>query len=292
MNSAPITCEHLSKRFGDIIALEDVTLNIPRPCVVGLVGPNGSGKSTLLRLLVGSIKPSRGEVRLFGRPPVESRQRATNVGYLGAADRMFPELTVLENMVYRSQFYGVNRHEAPTMAAGLLRDRKLYHLRDRKPGELSTGQRRQVCLLSTLMHKPKILLLDEPTTGIDMLAINVIYELMAELCADDCTIVLATHHIEELTSLCERTIALVDGQLVQHCATSHLGSTRPQVRASLQELFQGRILPDAPAPTPRVPVYLHSVAGGHPSATAGQEHPHHSDHPPTEEGAHEEVRQA
>lgn len=280
MTSAPITCEHLSKRFGNTIALEDVTLNITRPCVVGLVGPNGSGKSTLLRLLVGSIKPSRGEVRLFGRPPVESRRRATNVGYLGAADRMFPELTVLENMIYRSQFYGVDRHDAPTMAAGLLRDRKLYHLRDNKPGELSTGQRRQVCLLSTLMHKPKILLLDEPTTGIDMLAINEIYALMTELCADDCTIVLATHHIEELVSLCERTIALSDGQLVQHCATSHLGTSRPQVRASLQELFHGRVLPDPPSREPRLPAYLHSVAAGQTDAPESPEQPHESGHAP------------
>lgn len=247
MSTIPITFQHVTKRFRNTIALENLSFSISKPCVVGLVGPNGSGKSTLLRLLVGAIQPSRGDISVFGLSPRDARLRATSVGYLAATDRMFPELTLIENMVYRSQFYGVNRHDAPSLAATLLRDRKLYHLRDRKPGELSTGQRRQVCLLSVLMHKPKILLLDEPTTGIDMLAINQIYALMAELCADDCTIILATHHLEELVSLCDRTIALNDGQLVQHCPTDRLGSTREQVRSSLQELFQGRIIPEHPS---------------------------------------------
>lgn len=243
MSTAPIICNGLSKRFGNTIALEDVTLKIDKPCVVGLVGPNGSGKSTLLRLLMGSIKPSRGDVLLFGRSPRETRQRYTEVGYLGASDRMFPDLTVLENMIYRAQFYNLRQSEAAETAAMLLRDRRLYSLRDRSPTELSTGQRRQVCLLSSLLHKPKVLLLDEPTTGIDMLAINQIYALMAELCADDCTIVLATHHLEELVTLCQQTIALNDGQLVQHCETEQLGNTRTEVRNSLQELFHGRSLP-------------------------------------------------
>ena len=243
MSTAPVVFQHVTKRFRNTTAIENLTFTIAEPCVVGLVGPNGSGKSTLLRLLVGAMRPSRGEISVFGRSPLDARLRATSVGYLAASDRMFPELTLIENMVYRSQFYGVDRREAPTLAASLLRDRKLYHLRDRKPSELSTGQRRQVCLLSVLMHKPKILLLDEPTTGIDMVAINQIYTLMAELCADDCTIILATHHIEELVSLCERTIALNDGQLVQHCPTARLGATREQVRQSLQGLFHGRIVP-------------------------------------------------
>lgn len=244
MSNTPISFKHVTKRFRNTIALENITFTVPGPCVVGLVGPNGSGKSTLLRLLVGAITPTRGEISVFGLNPVDARLRATSVGYLAATDRMFPELTVLENMLYRSQFYGVDRREAPSLASGLLRDRGLYHLRNRKPGELSTGQRRQVCLLSVLMHKPRIMLLDEPTTGIDMLAINEIYALMAELCADDCTIILATHHIEELLSLCDRTLALSDGQLVQHCETRRLGSTRDQVRSSLQALFRGNVVPD------------------------------------------------
>ncbi|TVS17085.1 MAG: ABC transporter ATP-binding protein [Gammaproteobacteria bacterium] len=244
MSNTPIAFQHVTKRFRNTVALESVSFSIPGPCVVGLVGPNGSGKSTLLRLLVGAITPTRGEIRVFGLNPVDARLRATSVGYLAASDRMFPELTLIENMVYRSQFYGVDRREAPSLAATLLRDRGLYHLRDRKPGELSTGQRRQVCLLSVLMHKPRILLLDEPTTGIDMVAINQIYALMAELCADDCTIILATHHLEELVSLCDRTLALSDGQLVQHCETRRLGATREHVRASLQALFQGKVVPE------------------------------------------------
>lgn len=245
MLAPAITCSNLSKRFGNVIALESVSFEVERPCVIGLVGPNGSGKSTLLRLLMGAQKPSAGEVRLYGRAPRESRLQYTDVGYLSAADRMFPQLTVLENMIYRGRMYGLDSKLGSTMAARLLRDRNLYGLRDRSPADLSTGQRRQISLLSTLMHQPKILLLDEPTTGIDITAITQIYALMKELCDDNCTILLATHNIEELVTLCERTIALHDGQLVHDSQTSELGTSRAAVRDSLQYLFLGRGVPQA-----------------------------------------------
>jgi ABC-type multidrug transport system ATPase subunit len=244
----------LTKRFGSLIALESVSFSLRTPGVVGLVGPNGSGKSTLLRLLMGALKPSSGEVHLFGHAPRESRIRHTNVGYLSAADRMFPELTVLENMIYRGQLYGLDHQRGSTMAARLLRERNLYSLRDRRPNTLSTGQRRQVSLLSTLMHQPKILLLDEPTTGIDITAISQIYRLMAELCEEDCTILLATHSIEELVTLCARTLALHDGQLVFDKPTVELGRTRAEVRDSLQYLFLGSEAPSRqPSATPTMP---------------------------------------
>jgi ABC-type multidrug transport system ATPase subunit len=212
---------------------------------------------------MGAQKPSGGEVHLFGRAPRESRLRYTDVGYLSAADRMFPELTVLENMIYRGRMYGLDIKHTSTMAARLLRERNLYGLRDRRPDTLSTGQRRQVCLLSSLMHQPKILLLDEPTTGIDITAITQIYALMSELCEDNCTILLATHSIEELVTLCQRTIALSDGQLVHDSPTTDLGKSRAEVRDSLQYLFLGRGLPtrhQAPPPVSKpeheVPVEL------------------------------------
>jgi len=243
MRIAPISCTDLTKRFGSLIALESVSFAVETPGVVGLVGPNGSGKSTLLRLLMGALKPSSGEVHLFGHAPRESRLRYTNVGYLSAADRMFPELTVRENMIYRGRLYGLDHQQGATMAARLLRERNLYGLRDRRPQTLSTGQRRQVSLLSVLMHQPKVLLLDEPTTGIDITAISQIYQLMSELCEEDCTILLATHAIEELVTLCSRTLALHDGQLVYDRPTVELGQTRTQVRDTLQYLFLGTEAP-------------------------------------------------
>lgn len=249
MTVPPIEAVNLSKRFGTLIALDDVSFEVSKPCVIGLVGPNGSGKSTLLRLLMGSMKPSSGEARLFTRSPRESRTMHTDIGYLSAADRLFPELTVLENMIYRGRFYGLDKKQGASMATRLLRERSLYALRDRNPETLSTGQRRQISLLSTLMHQPKILLLDEPTTGIDMLAINDIYRLMSELCEDSCTIVLATHHLEELVTLCQHTIALHDGQLVYDGLTSRLGSNREAVRGSLQRFFTGKgIVPPSSQP--------------------------------------------
>lgn len=253
MTAAPITCSELTKQFGSLIALESVTFSVNTPGVVGLVGPNGSGKSTLLRLLMGSLKPSSGDVDIFGRAPKTAHRRAAHVGYLGATDRMFPELTVLENMIYRGRLYGLSHQEASTMAARLLRERNLYALRDRKPDTLSTGQRRQVSLMSVLLHQPRILLLDEPTTGIDITAIGQIYQLMSELCDEDCTVLLATHSIEELVTLCSRTLALHDGQLVYDRPTVELGQSRAQVRDTLQCIFLGAdalSLPTQRSPSP------------------------------------------
>lgn len=253
MGVAPINCTMLHKRFGNVIALEEVSFQVSKPSVIGLVGPNGSGKSTLLHLLMGSYEPSNGDVTLFGRSPKTSRRHHLDVGYLSAKDSMFPDLTVLENMIYRGMWYSLNPEEASSAAARLLRDRNLYSLRDKRPGTLSTGQRRQISLLSTLMHQPKILLLDEPTTGIDILAITEIYDLMSRLCDADVTIVLATHSLEELVSLCDRTIALYDGQLIHDSPTGDLGVEHSDVRKSLHRLFQGLPLdssPDNPVPKP------------------------------------------
>jgi len=248
----PITCKDLTKRFGSLIALESVSFSLNEPGVVGLVGPNGSGKSTLLRLLMGTLKPTAGELHLFGHSPRESRRHHTSIGYLSAADRMFPELTVLENMIYRGRLYDLDHQRGSTMAARLLRERNLYGLRDRRPDTLSTGQRRQVSLLSVLMHQPKILLLDEPTTGIDITAISQIYRLMSELCEEDVTVLLATHSIEELVTLCTRTLALHDGQLVYNRPTVELGHTRKEVRDTLQYLFLGTEAPPRPVQMPKV----------------------------------------
>lgn len=249
MQPAVIDTKGLSKRYGNLIALDDVSFRVDHPSVVGLVGPNGSGKTTLLRLLVGALRPSGGDVTLFGAVPHRSTDLHKIIGYLSAADRLIPDLTVHENMIYRSKFYGMDVSEAAATAAKLLRERGLHFLRDRYPPTLSTGQRRQVTLLSTILHRPKLLLLDEPTTGIDIMAINEIYTLLEDLCADSTTIVLATHHVDELIALCERTIALHDGQLVHDSLTASLGSSRTEIRSSIQHLFSGRVLVSEP-PSP------------------------------------------
>jgi len=239
MGSALINCHAVSKRFGNVSALEEISFQVSEPSVIGLVGPNGSGKSTLLHLLMGSYGPSAGDIYLYGRDPETSRKHHLEVGYLSAKDSMFPDLTVLENMIYRGTWYSLSKADSSAAAARLLRERDLYSLRDKMPETLSTGQRRQISLLSTLMHEPKILLLDEPTTGIDILAITEIYQLMSRLCGADTTILLATHSIEELVSLSDRTIALYDGQLIHDGPTTDLGERAAVVRQSLHHLFQG-----------------------------------------------------
>ena len=178
----------LGVRHGATMFLDGVTLPAPAGQVTGVVGGDGSGKTTLARCLAGALAPDSGEVR---RPP---KARA---GYLPASSGIYPDLTVTENLDFRATGYGMSRQAARERAAEYLDRAGLAPAAGRLAGQLSGGMRRKLAVIAAMLHRPELLILDEPTTGVDPVSRSGLWWLIARAAAEGCAIVLATSYLDE-----------------------------------------------------------------------------------------------
>ncbi len=205
---AVIDLTRLTKQFGEVVAVRDLELQIARGEVFGFLGANGAGKTTTLRLLSGLLRPSAGAVRLFDG--VETARAKRRIGYVAQACSVYGDLTVAENLSFFASLYG------PPDKAFLreLIDRYGFGgLRSRLARELSGGYRTRLALLAALAHRPELLLLDEPTSGVDPVTRKELWDLFYTLRAEGVTIVVTTHYMEE-AERCDRLGFLVAGRLV------------------------------------------------------------------------------
>jgi ABC-2 type transport system ATP-binding protein len=180
------------------------------------VGPDGAGKSTILRLLCGLISPSAGEVRIAGRDVQREPEAVRDlIGYMAQRFGLYPDLTVEENMFFYADLFGIGRAERDASAAGLLRMTRLEPFRRRAAGKLSGGMRQKLALMCTLLHRPRILLLDEPTTGVDPVSRRDFWAILYQLVKEGLTVVTATAYLDE-AERCRRVGLLHRGRLL-HC---------------------------------------------------------------------------
>jgi ABC-2 type transport system ATP-binding protein len=204
--SSAVAARELGKRYGRAWGLRDCTLDIPAGRVVALVGPNGAGKSTLLNLLVGLLRPSTGELAVFGEPVRAVRHR---VGYLDQEHAIYRSFRVSEMLTAGAR---LNDRWDEQLAVEHLRELGIGL--DRKVGSLSGGQRAQVALAVTLAKLPDLLVLDEPVASLDPVARrDLMATLMAAKADRDCTIVLSSHVVSELERLCDHLVLLDGGEL-------------------------------------------------------------------------------
>jgi ABC-2 type transport system ATP-binding protein len=178
----------LSVRYGHAIALQDVTFEVPERSVAAVVGGDGAGKTTLLRALAGVLRPSAGEV---------SRPEAHRIGYVSAGPGVWPDLTVDENLAFVGRAYGLDPGRLRERMAGLLDATGLAGARGRLAGRLSGGMRQKLALAMAMLHEPELLVLDEPTTGVDPVSRAELWRLLAGAAARGAAVVLATTYLDE-----------------------------------------------------------------------------------------------
>lgn len=193
-----IEARGLARSFDAIQAVRDVDLAVERGAVVGLLGPDGAGKSTLIRMLATVLEPQAGTATVMGHDVVRDPRHVTPViGYMSQAFSMYPDLTVAENLDFFATLRGVARQERRTRAGSLLESMGLAEFRDRQAQFLSGGMKQKLMLAATLMHEPDVLLLDEPTTGVDPVSRREFWRIIAGLHRSGKTVLVATPYMDE-----------------------------------------------------------------------------------------------
>lgn len=204
----------VGRSFGDKVAVQDVTLGIAPGTILGLIGPSGCGKTTLLRMLVGLLAPTDGTVRLLGQDPVQAgaalRQR---VGFMPQQSVLFPNLSLDDNLSFAAALYGVRWRGRRARRRELLRFVDLHRHRSTLLSHASGGMQRRLALAATLVHDPELLVLDEPTAGIDPLLRARFWERFRELRNEGRTLVVSTQYVGEAAE-CDEVAVLVDGRLL------------------------------------------------------------------------------
>jgi ABC-2 type transport system ATP-binding protein len=200
------------KAYGDFVAVDDLSLVVPRGSVFGLLGPNGAGKTTTLRMLMDILAPDAGEVHIDGRP--RGREDLARIGYLPEERGLYPKMTVTDQLVFLGELHGMTRRDAVERTGPWLERVDLADRAKRRVEELSKGMQQKVQLVGTVLHDPEILVLDEPFSGLDPINQGFFKELLAEYRRQGRTIVLSTHILEHAEKLCERICLVARGRVV------------------------------------------------------------------------------
>jgi ABC-2 type transport system ATP-binding protein len=236
--STAIQFTGVSKTYGATRALEAVTLDVNAGEMFGVIGSDGAGKTTAIRLMCGLLRPSAGEVRVLGRDPAAEHQYITRrVGYLSQRFSLYGDLTVDENVAFFAEVHGVRRYQP--RRDELLAMTQLAPFRSRLADKLSGGMKQKLALICTLVHEPELLLLDEPTTGVDPVSRREFWKLLSEFLSHGITILMSTPYLDE-AERCTRVALLHEGRLLTSDAPSRLRAAMPGA-ASLEDVFISRL---------------------------------------------------
>jgi ABC-2 type transport system ATP-binding protein len=207
-----IEIKSVTKRFGELTAVSNLSLSVPSGSIYGILGPNGAGKTTTIRMIMNIFAPDEGEIEIFGEKMGEETKNI--IGYLPEERGLYPKMQTLELLVYFGELKGMEKKEAERRGIELLRRIGLYDWKNRKIEELSKGMQQKVQFIATIIHDPKIVILDEPFSGLDPLNTEVLKELMMELKKEGKTILFSTHLMEHAEKLCDYVALINKGKKV------------------------------------------------------------------------------
>lgn len=219
---AVVTCTNLTKSFPNVTAVNGVSVTVNQGEVFGLVGPDGAGKTTTMRMLCGILPPSEGSIEILGRRvPDEIDCVASDIGYMSQRFSLYGDLTVAENVEFFGDLYQVPHRERADRAEKLLAASRISQFKSRLADNLSGGMKQKLALVCTLIHTPKVLFLDEPTTGVDPVSRREFWQILYDLVTDGMTLVVSTPYMDE-ADRCQRLGLMNLGSLLRTATPKEL----------------------------------------------------------------------
>ena len=238
----------LSKNYNGLAAVRGIDLNIPRGGCFGLLGPNGAGKTTTLRMILGQCHMSDGTLEVLNMPmPASTRAVRARLGVVPQEDNLDPDFTVLENLLVYASYFGLRREQVMPRIEHLLQMIELQERANTPINNLSGGMKRRLSIARALINDPEVLVLDEPTTGLDPQVRHLIWSRLRQLKTSGKTLILTTHYMEEAERLCDQLAIIDHGMIIQQGPTRALirENVEPDVieihadAARVRELFRG-----------------------------------------------------
>ncbi len=218
-----IEVQGLKKHYGEVRAVDGIDFSVEDGEMFAFLGPNGAGKTTTINILTGLARMSAGAVRVLGHSyPQHLRRAQGDIGVVPDESNLYPELSGLENLLFCGSLYAIPAVQRRRRAEELLEEFGLAEVARRSFGAYSKGMKRKLTIAAALIHRPRVLFLDEPTSGIDVASARQIRRMLQELNRDGTTVFMTTHYIEEAERLCHRVAFIVDGKIVRMDALEHL----------------------------------------------------------------------
>jgi ABC-2 type transport system ATP-binding protein len=206
---------NLTKRYDKFVAVNNISFEVKQGEIFGLLGPNGAGKTTTIRMLTGQLAPTSGTASIANYDIIHNSKKAKQqIGVVPDTSNVYEEMSAWDNLIFAAKLYGVPKNEREKRAKELLELFGLYERRKDHIANFSKGMKRRITIAAALIHKPKLLFLDEPTTGLDVQSLRMIRALIKELNDTGVTVFLTTHYIEEADQLCQRIAIINKGKIV------------------------------------------------------------------------------
>jgi ABC-2 type transport system ATP-binding protein len=209
-----IEISHIAKRFGETQAVADVSFNVERGEIFGLLGPNGAGKTTSIRMMLDVFRPDRGTVSILDGPMTEEKKQ--RIGYMPEERGLYVDIPLERCLLYLARLKGVPLPEARQRLETLLERFDLAAHKKKFIKELSKGMQQKAQIISTILHRPELVIIDEPFTALDPINVQLVKEIILELRQQEATILMCTHQMHQVEQLCDRILLIADGKDVLH----------------------------------------------------------------------------